>query len=141
MEIISNNFVDIDELLQKSIKYIAKCLDVEAVLVTAGAAAVCMAGSKIEFIKALPNTEDMKNEIIVTRCHRNPYDNAIITVGAKFVEIGGNAIETHPWELETAIRGKTTAVVFFIQSEMFEISLSLTKVNKNSTHKKYPCDS
>lgn len=134
MEIASHNFVDIDELLQKSGEYIAKCLDVEAALVTAGAAAgltlaaaACMAGSKVEFIKALPNTEGMKNEIIVMRCHRNPYDNAMIAAGARFVEIG-NAIETHPWELEAAINEKTAAVAFFIQSEMFEASLSLAKV-------------
>jgi uncharacterized pyridoxal phosphate-dependent enzyme len=61
------------------------------------------------------------------RCHRNPYDNSLIMTGAKFVEIG-NAIETHPWELEFAIGEKTAAIVFFVQSEMFEASLSLTEV-------------
>jgi hypothetical protein len=55
METASYNFVDIDELLRKSGEYIAKCLDVEAALITAGAAtgltlstAACMAGSKPE---------------------------------------------------------------------------------------------
>jgi uncharacterized pyridoxal phosphate-dependent enzyme len=144
MGIASHNFVDIDELLQKSGEYIAKCLDVEAALVTAGAAAgltlaaaACMAGSKPEYIKALPNTEGMKNEIIIMRCHRNPYDNAMITAGAKFIEIG-NAIETHSWELEAAIGGKTAAIVFFIQSEMLEASLPLTKVIEIAHAKNIP---
>lgn len=144
MGIASHNFVDIDELLQKSGEYIAKCLDVEAALVTAGAAAgltlaaaACMAGSKPEYIKALPNTEGMRNEIIIMRCHRNPYDNAMITAGAKFIEIG-NAIETHSWELETAIGGKTAAIVFFIQSEMLEASLPLTKVIEIAHAKNIP---
>jgi len=144
MEIASHNFVDIDELLQKTGKYIAKSINSEAALITAGAAAgltlsaaACMAGSKTECIKALPNTEGMKNEIIIMRCHRNPYDNAMILAGAKFIEIG-NAIETHSWELEAAIGEKTAAVVFFVQSEMLEASLSLTKVIEIAHTKNIP---
>ncbi len=134
MDIASRQFVDIDELLQKTGEYIAKALNVEAALITAGAAAgltlataALMTGSNPEHIKALPNSEGMKNEIIIMRCHRNPYDQAMLTAGAKFVEIG-NAIETHIWELESAIREKTVAVAFFIQSEMFEASLRLSEV-------------
>lgn len=144
MEIASHNFIDIDELLQKTGKYIAKSINSDAALVTAGAAAgltlaaaACMAGSKPEYIKALPNTEGMKNEIIIMRCHRNPYDNAMITAGAKFIEIG-NAIETHSWELEAAIGEKTAAIVFFIQSEMLEASLPLTKVIEIAHAKNIP---
>ncbi|HBY56410.1 MAG TPA: hypothetical protein DEG96_00865 [Candidatus Atribacteria bacterium] len=134
MEAASSTFVDVDELLQKSGEYIAKCLNIESALITAGAAAgltlsaaACMAGSNPDFIKSLPNTENMKNEIIIMRCHRNPYDNAMIMAGAKFVEIG-NAIETHLWELDSAIGEKTAAVAFFVQSEMLEASLSLKEV-------------
>ncbi|MFZ2330632.1 MAG: aminotransferase class V-fold PLP-dependent enzyme [Atribacterota bacterium] len=134
MEAASHSFVDIDELLQKTGEYIAKCLDVESALITAGAAAgltlsaaACIAGSKPECIKSLPDTEGMKNEIIIMCCHRNPYDRAIKIAGAKFVEIG-NAIETHPWELEAAINEKTAGVVFFVQSEMLGASLSLEQV-------------
>jgi len=144
MEIASHNFVDIDELLQKTGEYIAKSIGVEAAMITAGAAAgltlsaaACMAGSKQEHIKALPNTEGMKNEIIIMRCHRNPYDNAMVLAGAKFIEIG-NGIETHPWELEAAIGEKTAAVAFFVQSEMLEASLLLTKVIEIAHAKNIP---
>jgi len=144
MEIASHNFVDIDELLQKTGEYIAKSINAEAALITAGAAAgltlsaaACMAGSKPECIKALPNTEGMKNEIIIMRCHRNPYDNAMIVAGAKFIEIG-NAIETYSWEFKDAIGEKTAAVAFFVQSEMLEASLSLTKIIEIAHAKNIP---
>ncbi|MCK5767322.1 MAG: aminotransferase class V-fold PLP-dependent enzyme, partial [Candidatus Atribacteria bacterium] len=144
MEVASRNFVDIDELMEKTGKYIAKLVDAEAALITAGAAAgltlstaACMAGSKQEHIKALPDTEGMKNEIIIMRCHRNPYDNAMILAGAKFIEIG-NGIETHSWELEAAIGEKTAAIAFFVQSEMLEASLPLTKVIEVAHAKNIP---
>ena len=144
MEIASHHFVDIDELLQKSGEYIAKCLDVEAALITAGAAAgltlsaaACIAGSKPEYIKSLPNTEGMRNEIIIMCCHRNPYDRAMITAGAKFLEIG-NAILTYQWELESAIGEKTAAVVFFVQSEILEASLTLKEVIEIAHAKNIP---
>lgn len=136
MEIASHSFVDIDELLQKTGDYIAKCLNVEAALITAGAAAgltlstaACIAGSEQESIRLLPNTEGMKNEFIIMRCHRNPYDQAMIMAGAKFIEVG-NAIETHLWEVENAISEETAGIVFFVQSEMLEASLSLKEVIK-----------
>ncbi len=134
MEAASHSFVDIDELLQKTGEYIAKCLNVESALITAGAAAglalsaaACIAGSKPECIRSLPNTEGMKNEIIIMCCHRNPFDRAMIMAGAKYVEVG-NAIETHPWEIEVAIGEKTAGVVFFVQSEMLGASLTLEEV-------------
>lgn len=141
MKAASGSFVDIDELLQKSGEYIAKVLNIESALITAGAAAgltlsaaACIAGSNPDHIKSLPNTECLKNEIIIMRCHRNPYDNAMIMAGAKLIEIG-NAIETCPWELESAIGEKTAAIAFFIQSEMLEASLSLKEVI-NIAHEK-----
>jgi len=144
MEVASHNFVDIDELLQKTGEYIAKSIAVEAALITAGAAAgltlsaaACMAGSKQEHINALPDTEGMKNEIIIMRCHRNPYDNAMVLAGAKFIEIG-NGIETHSWELEAAIGEKTAAIAFFVQAEMLEASLPLTKVIELAHAKNIP---
>jgi len=135
MEIASHNFVDINELMQKSGEYLAKLLNVEAALITSGAAAglvlstaACITEGNLKLIHSLPNTEGMKNEVIIMRCHRNPYDSAMITAGAKFIEIG-NAIEkTQPWELDAAIGEKTAAVAFFVQSEILQASLSLAEV-------------
>ncbi len=130
----AKNFVDIEELLEKSGKYIANLLDVEGALITSGAAAglalataACIAGDDLGIRNSLPKTEGLANEIIVMKSHRCPYDQAMITVGAEFVEIG-NAIDTHPWELEAAIGEKTAAVAYFVQSDMLESSLPLDKV-------------
>lgn len=130
----AKDFVDIEELLEKSGKYIANLLDVEGALITSGAAAglalataACIAGDDLGIRNSLPKTEGLANEIIVMKSHRCPYDQAMITVGAEFVEIG-NAIDTHPWELEAAIGEKTAAVAYFVQSDMLESSLPLDKV-------------
>lgn len=134
MKAASKQFVDIDELLSKSGDYIADLLGVEAALITAGAAtglalstAACIAGNNKYISRQLPVSEGFKNEFIVMKSHRNPYDQAVITAGGKFIEIG-NAIETFGWELEAAISEKTAGVFFFVQSEMFRSSLELEEV-------------
>jgi len=134
MKAASKQFVDIDQLLSKSGQYIADLLGVEAALITAGAAAglalstaACIAGDNKYISRQLPLSEGLKNEFIVMKSHRNPYDQAVITAGGKFVEIG-NAIETFGWELEGAISEKTAGVFFFVQSDMFRSSLGLEEV-------------
>ncbi|TDO85927.1 L-seryl-tRNA(Ser) seleniumtransferase [Halanaerobium saccharolyticum] len=134
MKKASKQFVDIDELLTKSGQYIAGLLDVEAALITAGAAAglalstaACIAGNNKYLSRQLPLSDGLKNEFIVMKSHRNPYDQAVITAGGKFVEIG-NAIETFGWELEGAVNEKTAGVFFFVQSDMFRASLTLKKI-------------
>jgi L-seryl-tRNA(Ser) seleniumtransferase len=134
MEAASKDFVDIDDLLIKSGKYLADLIGVESALITAGAAAglalstaACIAGNNKAVKRKLPLGDNLKNEIIVQKSHRNPYDQAIITAGGEFVEIG-NAIECFGWELEAAISEKTAAVFHFIQSDMFRSSLPLDEV-------------
>ncbi|MDD3656769.1 MAG: aminotransferase class V-fold PLP-dependent enzyme [Atribacterota bacterium] len=135
MELASQNFVDINELMQKSGEYLAKLLNVEAAMITSGASsglliatAACISKGNLKSVYSLPNTEGMKNEIVVMRCHRNPYDSAMITAGAKFVEIGNVIDKPQLWELDNAIGEKTAAIGFFVQSEMLQASLSLTEV-------------
>lgn len=135
METASHNFVDINELMQKSGEYLAKLLNVEAALITSGAAAglvlataACITRGNLKLIHSLPNTEGMKNEVIIMRCHRNPYDSAIVTAGAKLIEIGNVIEKTQPWELDVEVGEKTAAVAFFAQSEMVEASISLAEV-------------
>lgn len=134
MKEASRQFVNVNKLLEKSGEYLADLLDVDSALVTAGAAAgmaqttaACMAGEDPQAIRSLPNTEGLKDEVVVMRSHRNPYDQAMRGVGAKFVEVG-NAIETFLWELEAAISEDTAAVAYFVQSSMLESSLSLEEV-------------
>ncbi|HEY9076418.1 MAG TPA: aminotransferase class V-fold PLP-dependent enzyme [Anaerolineaceae bacterium] len=127
----AQSFVDLDLLLEKSGERIAAMLGVEAALVTAGAsaalvqsAAACIAGHDPALRDRLPASPPARSEIIIQRCHRNAYDNALPTAGAHLVEVG-NAIRTHPWMLESAITENTAAIFFALHAEMLDASLSL----------------
>ncbi len=53
----------------------------------------------------------MKNEIIIHKSHRFPYDQCYESVGAKFVEIGDGR-RCQPWQLEAAFTENTAAVAY-----------------------------
>ena len=53
----------------------------------------------------------MKNEFIIQRCHRFPYDQAYRAAGAKLVEIGDGR-RCAPWQLEAAFTENTAAVSY-----------------------------
>ncbi len=123
-------FIDLAELARRAGEYVSKRLNLEAAIITAGAAAgltqaaaACMAGTDPFLRSRLPDPLP-KNEIIIQCTHRNPFDRAVRIAGARLCEIG-NAIETQPFELEGAINEHTAAVVFFLQAEMLEASLGL----------------
>lgn len=127
----SRSFVDLDALLRASGERVAKRLGVDAALIAAGASpgimqaiAACIAGTDPRIRGLLPSRPPLRSEVVIQRCHRNPYDNAVPTAGGTFVEIG-DSIRSHPWELEAAIGERTAAVFFALQAEMLRASLSL----------------
>jgi len=129
----AQSFVDIEELLRKAGNRIAELVGAEAGFITCGAAAAlsittaaCMTGTDPVKIVRLPDSEGMKNEVIIHKAHRTPYDHAIRQVGAKFVEVGFPQV-TFPWELEKAINGKTAAIVYLPQFEPREASIPLSE--------------
>ena len=110
--------VNIDELNRKAGEEIARLVGSEAAMVSSGAAgglllqaAACIAGNDPIKMQRLPDTEGMKNEIIIQTMHRFPYDHAYRAAGARIVEIG-NYLFNHPWELEGAINERTAAVAY-----------------------------
>lgn len=110
--------VNIDELNEKAGAEIARLTGAEAGLVTNGAAgglllqaAACIAGSDPVKMQRLPDTPEMRNEIIIQTMHRFPYDQAYRAAGARLVAIG-NFMFNHPWELEGAINERTAAVAY-----------------------------
>jgi len=136
-------FVELTELSRKAGDYVSKLLNVEASIITAGAAAglteaaaACMAGTDAYLRSKLPDPIP-KNEIIIQCTHRNPFERAIRISGATLCEIG-NAIETHPFELEGAINEHTAAVVFFLQAEMLDASLRLEETLEIAHHFNVP---
>ncbi len=106
MERASECFVEIVELQKAVGARLARYAGVEAAMVSSGAAACiaqaaagCIAGTDPEKIWRLPDTEGMKNEVIIT--HRSVWDRAIALTGAKLVVVESLA------ELESAITQKT----------------------------------
>src|SRR5712692_8495737 len=111
MDEASRYSVNIDELMDKVGERLAKLLQCECAIVTAGAAAAlthatsaCLAGGDPEKMKQLPDLTGLKNEVIMPRQSRNVYDHAIRTVGVKMIEIDTRE-DFH------AALGKRTAVV------------------------------
>ena len=114
----SNSMVNMDELNRAAGRMLADLTGAEAGFVCSGAAgglvlqaAAVVAGSDPAKMARLPNTEGMKNEIIIHRSHRFPYDQCYLSVGAKFVEIGDGR-RCQPWQLEAAFTENTAAVAY-----------------------------
>lgn len=110
--------VDMAELNRAAGEIIARHTNAEAGFVSSGAsgglvlqAAACIAGSDPARMARLPDTAGMKNEIIIHRSHRFPYDQCYRAVGARFVEIGDGR-RCHPWQLEAAFTENTAAVAY-----------------------------
>ena len=90
----SKRYVNMDELMEAVGARIAELMQCEWGLVTNGCAAAlcqvtaaCVAGSDPEKMARLPNTDGMKNEVIVQASHRNVYDHAIRMVGVDLIEV------------------------------------------------------
>ena len=111
MERASEHYVEIIDLQRAVGARLAKFVDAEAAMVCSGSAACiaqatagCMAGTDPEKIYRLPDTEGMKNEVIIT--HRSPWDRGIALTGAKLV------IAKNLEELESAINEKTAMMEY-----------------------------
>ena len=118
IEYASRQFVRLEELQTAVGKRIAELIGCESAMVTSGAAgaltvgtAACITGTNQQFIRRLPDTAGMKNEVIIQRSHRYGYDHAIRTCGARFIEV-----ETAE-ELERAVTPNTAMMLFFNANE------------------------
>jgi D-glucosaminate-6-phosphate ammonia-lyase len=119
MQDAAGSFVDIHELQQVVGRRLAELTHNEAAYVSTGAAAgivlatlAAMNRGDLETIaRAIETGESPRDEVIVQRAHRIPYDPAIRLAGSRIVDIG-NRLQTFPWELEGAITPRT-AMVFF----------------------------
>lgn len=122
MKEMSGHFVDMEQLQRSLGNALAQMTGNEGAYITNGAAGglllaacVCMAEGSMYKYARLPQSEGMKNQIIVMRAQRNAYDTAIWASGAVKVEIG-DADETLAYELEGSINENTAAVFYFLSS-------------------------
>lgn len=86
--------VNLDELMEGAGKRIAELLQVEAAMVSSGAAGAmtcatlaCVAGGDPEKMQQLPDTTGIKGEVIVPRWSRSTYDHAVRSTGVKMIEV------------------------------------------------------
>lgn len=94
MDEASRHYVHIDELMEAVGAQLSELTKAEWGIVTAGCAAAlahftaaCVAGADPEKMQRLPNTDGMKNQVIVPKYSRNVYDHAIRMVGVEIVEV------------------------------------------------------
>jgi D-glucosaminate-6-phosphate ammonia-lyase len=122
MAAASRSFLPLVELQAVASATIADATGAEAGCVASGsaaclflAAAACIARLDPAVMDRLPDTTGIKNEIVVHRAHRNPYDHAIRAAGGRFVEFGylGPANPgTRRWQMEAAITDRAAAVFY-----------------------------
>jgi L-seryl-tRNA(Ser) seleniumtransferase len=82
-------------------------------MITAGAAsaltlgtAACVTGQNRQFVRRLPDTTGMKNEVIIQKAHRFDYEHAVRNCGIRFVEVESRE------DLERAVNDRTVMMQF-----------------------------
>ena len=114
IEYASRRFVRLNDVHDAVGRRIAQLFGCEAAMVPSGAAAgltlgtaACITGANPEFIQRIPDTTGMKNEVIVQKSHRFPYDHMVRNCGVRLIEIESAE------ELERAV-GPRTAMLLFL---------------------------
>jgi L-seryl-tRNA(Ser) seleniumtransferase len=112
------------ELQKAASEYLAKRLQCEGALVTAGAAsgltlgtAACITLGNPEAIEKIPtDMAGLKTEVVVQKAHRYEYDHALLNCGIRFVEVETLA------DYEKAFTPNTVMAHFFNAAEAGSIS-------------------
>jgi uncharacterized pyridoxal phosphate-dependent enzyme len=116
--------VRLAQLQKASGEYLAKKLQCEGALVTAGASsaltlgtAACMTVADPSAARRMPSDiNGLKNEVIVQKAHRYDYDQALLNCGIRFVEV-----ETLD-QYQAAFTDKTVMAHFFNAAEAGQIT-------------------
>jgi L-seryl-tRNA(Ser) seleniumtransferase len=116
--------VRLNELQKAAGEYLAKRLQCEGALVTAGAAsaltlgtAACITVTNPSAVKRMPvDMSGLKNEVIVQKAHRYDYDHALLNCGIRFVEV--ETIDQY----QNAFTDKTVMAHYFNAAEEGKIS-------------------
>ena len=132
MDGVELSYVSMIELQEKAGCFLAQLLDVPAAYITSGAgsaltlaAAAVMTGDNDKYIEQLPNTSNMKNQILIQKRQRYWYDRCLEASGAQLVEFGTKEKTTKQY-LETAINRNTEAVHYYmVEQNIDPFALSL----------------
>jgi L-seryl-tRNA(Ser) seleniumtransferase len=136
MALASRSFIGLQELNERVGSYIAQVSGAEAGMVVSGAAggvvlsmAACMTGTNPAKVRQLPNTEGMKDELIIQKIHRGGYSDMYGFTGAKLVEVG-SIDGTLEEELEAAFTERTAAVNFLFGPGVLQKGISLARLSE-----------
>lgn len=107
------------DLQTKAGEYLARRLQCQGAMVTAGAASALTLGTAAcitiangkDAVDAMPGISSLKNEVVVQKAHRYGYDHAMRNCGIRIVEV-----ET-PSEYESAFTDRTVMTNFFNAAE------------------------
>lgn len=127
----ARNFVPIAEMQAQASEMIVGLTGAEAGCVASGAdacltlaAAACIAGDDLAAMDRLPDTTGLRNEIVVHRAHRNPFDHALRIPGARLVEFGylgpSAGVGAYRWQMHAAFTERTAAS-FYADSPMASV--------------------
>ena len=125
-------YIPLMELQEAAGAAIARMTNVPAAYITSGAGsalmlatAAAMAGDDDDRIQQLPNTDGMKNEILIQTRQRYWYDRCLELAGARLVMFGSEE-RTTAEDLENAIGPNTAAVHYYaVEQEHDPDALSL----------------
>ena len=117
-------FVEIGDLQKKASRTIARLCGTEAGFVTAScsagitlAVAGAMTGCDLAAVERLPDTDRLKNEVLIMTGHMvgygAPVEQGIRLSGAKVVPVG-QATSAHGYQLNGAINEQTAAAVYVV---------------------------
>jgi len=126
-------FVEIGDLQKKASRVIARLCGTEAGFVTAScsagislAVAGAMTGSDLAAIERLPDTEGLKNEVLLMTGHMvsygAPVEQGIRLAGAKVIPVG-QATSAYRYQLDGAINERTAAAVFVVSHHTVQYGL------------------
>lgn len=128
MSAAARTFVPIAEMQARASELIVALTGAEAGCVASGAdacltlaAAACIAGDDLAAMDRLPDTTGLRNEIVMHRAHRNPFDHALRIPGGRLVEFGylgpSSGVGAYHWQMHAAFTERTAAS-FYADSPM-----------------------
>ncbi|NLI21703.1 MAG: aminotransferase class V-fold PLP-dependent enzyme [Clostridiales bacterium] len=128
------HYVEINTLHKAAGEHIAKLVGAEACCITCGAAAglaistaACIARDNDAHRLQLPDTTGLRNEVLVLKCHRILYDQALLLAGARFMEVGRTS-GALPAQVESAISERTAAFFYASEAEPMRGSIPLEEI-------------
>jgi L-seryl-tRNA(Ser) seleniumtransferase len=141
----AGGYVDMFELQRAVGARLAELTRNEAAYVATGAAAglvlatlACTTGGDLAAVAhRLEGQPAPRNEVIMHRAHRIPYDPAVLVAGGKIVEVG-NPSQTFAWEFEAAFTERTGMVLYVAGEHMGRGALPLDETIRISHERGVP---